>query len=117
VPTKNLIGRSLNGESAGFGEIEDDRFYAVAGDIFGAYQRNGQSWPLKDVVLGTPFENVRFVNVMGGFKMPDGTGAGLPPMWLPKATNFPTGDGSEIPVPSASRSMASRLGSPGSAGI
>ena len=90
----------MGGVATGFGEIEGERFHAVAGDIFGEYQRNGDSWPLADVVLGTPFDDVRFVNVMGGFHMPDGAGAGLPPMWLPKATNFPSGDGSEIEVPS-----------------
>jgi 2-keto-4-pentenoate hydratase/2-oxohepta-3-ene-1,7-dioic acid hydratase in catechol pathway len=98
----NLIGRSVGGAALGWGEIEDDRFHPVVGDIFGAYQRRGDAdaVPLAEVVLGTPFDGVRFVNIMGGFKMPDGAGNDLPPMWLPKATNFPSGDGSEIQVPS-----------------
>jgi 2-keto-4-pentenoate hydratase/2-oxohepta-3-ene-1,7-dioic acid hydratase in catechol pathway len=95
----HLIGRSVGGVSPGLGEIDEGRFHPIVGDVFGAYERSGTSTPLADIVLGTPFEDVRFVNVMGGFKMPDGAGAGLPPMWLPKATNFPSGDGSEIQVP------------------
>jgi 2-keto-4-pentenoate hydratase/2-oxohepta-3-ene-1,7-dioic acid hydratase in catechol pathway len=95
-----LIGRSVGGAVLGWGEIEDDLFHPVAGDIFGAYQRGGAAVPRAEVVLGTPFDGVRFVNIMGGFKMPDGAGNDLPPMWLPKATNFPSGDGSEIQVPS-----------------
>jgi 2-keto-4-pentenoate hydratase/2-oxohepta-3-ene-1,7-dioic acid hydratase in catechol pathway len=97
----NLIGRALVGNSSSYGEIDEDRFHFVDGDIFGDLRRTGQSAPINDVVLGTPLEGVRFINVMGGFKMPDRPAAqDLPPMWLPKATNYPSGDGAEIQVPS-----------------
>jgi 2-keto-4-pentenoate hydratase/2-oxohepta-3-ene-1,7-dioic acid hydratase in catechol pathway len=95
-----LIGRALIGGSAWYGEIVDDRFEVVAGDIFGDHWRTGQSIPLSEVVLGAPLDGVRFINVMGGFKTPERPGTqDLPPMWLPKATNYPSGDGAEIQVP------------------
>ena len=102
-----LLGRAIPvgaGGVSGYGEVEDGRFFPVTGDIFGDYERDGESVAMSEVVLGTPIDGVRFVNVMGGFKMPDRPGlpsmASLPPMWLPKATNFPCGEGSEIQLPS-----------------
>lgn len=96
-----LIGRALVGNSSYYGEIVDDRFHELAGDIFGEHRRTGQSVPINDVILGTPVDGVRFINIMGGFKMPDRPAApDLAPMWLPKATNYASGDGAEIQVPS-----------------
>ncbi len=94
------FGRALLGETSTHGEIEDDRFHVVEGDLFTGYRRTGQSMPMTDVALGTPIEGVRFVNVMGGFVEP---GATRPPdrdpWWLPKATRYPTGDGAEVRRP------------------
>jgi 2-keto-4-pentenoate hydratase/2-oxohepta-3-ene-1,7-dioic acid hydratase in catechol pathway len=99
-----LIGRAQIGDTSCYGEIAGDHFHVIVGDLFapvgsGGYRRNGQILDLDSLTLGAPIEGVRFINVMGGFKMaqspPD-----LPPMWLPKATNYPSGDGSEIQVPS-----------------
>jgi 2-keto-4-pentenoate hydratase/2-oxohepta-3-ene-1,7-dioic acid hydratase in catechol pathway len=96
-----LIGRALLGDSSCHGEIADDRFHVLSGDIFGEPLRDGTVLALSDLKLGTPIESCRFVNVMGGFRMPERTGfEDLPPMWLPKATNFPKGDGDEIEIPS-----------------
>jgi 2-keto-4-pentenoate hydratase/2-oxohepta-3-ene-1,7-dioic acid hydratase in catechol pathway len=95
-----LLGRALLGTTSCYGEIVGDRFHIVVGDIYGEHQRNGQSLPMEDVVLGAPLEGVRFVNVMGGFVDP---GTVRPPerqpMWLPKATNYASGDGAEIQMP------------------
>jgi 2-keto-4-pentenoate hydratase/2-oxohepta-3-ene-1,7-dioic acid hydratase in catechol pathway len=88
------------GDTSCYGEIVGEQFHVVVGSLFdtGGYRRNGQVLELGSVRLGPPIEGVRFINVMGGFKMaqspPD-----LPPMWLPKATNYPSGDGAEIQVP------------------
>jgi 2-keto-4-pentenoate hydratase/2-oxohepta-3-ene-1,7-dioic acid hydratase in catechol pathway len=96
-----LLGRALIGDTSCVGEIIDDRFYVVVGDPFGEHRHNGQSLPMEDVVLGAPLDGVRFVNVMGGFIEP---GTTRPPervpMWLPKATNYASGDGAEIQMPS-----------------
>ena len=48
----NLLGRALVGETSCHGEIEDDRFHLIVGDLFSEYQRNGQSLPLDEVSLG-----------------------------------------------------------------
>jgi 2-keto-4-pentenoate hydratase/2-oxohepta-3-ene-1,7-dioic acid hydratase in catechol pathway len=94
------LGRALIGDTACHGEIEDDRFHVIVGDVLGAYRRNGQSFPLEDVTLGTPLEGVRFFNVMAGFVEPDtARDPGRLPMWLPKATAFATGDHGEVQVP------------------
>lgn len=96
-----LIGRVLLDGRSRHGEVADDRFHLLDGDIFGSYHRSGRSLPLADVRLGTPIEGGRFINIMGGFTVPDlGGPRDLPPMWLPKATNYPSGDGAEIQVPS-----------------
>jgi 2-keto-4-pentenoate hydratase/2-oxohepta-3-ene-1,7-dioic acid hydratase in catechol pathway len=56
---------------------------------------------MEDVVLGPPLDGVRFVNVMGGFIEPGTTRPPeRQPMWLPKATNYASGDGAEIQMPS-----------------
>ncbi|HXY94644.1 MAG TPA: fumarylacetoacetate hydrolase family protein [Acidimicrobiia bacterium] len=95
-----LLGRALVGETSCHGEIEDGRFHVVVGDLFGGHQRNGQSFPLDDVTLGTPLDGVRFFNVMAGFVEPGTTRAPeRVPMWLPKATAFPTGDHGDIQMP------------------
>jgi 2-keto-4-pentenoate hydratase/2-oxohepta-3-ene-1,7-dioic acid hydratase in catechol pathway len=97
-----LIGRGLIGGTSCHGEIEGDRFHVITGDLFGRNGRNGQSFPLEDVTLGTPIEGVRFFNVMGGFVQPGTTRAPeRTPMWLPKPTAFPTGDHGEIQYPTA----------------
>jgi 2-keto-4-pentenoate hydratase/2-oxohepta-3-ene-1,7-dioic acid hydratase in catechol pathway len=95
-----LLGRALFGETSCHGEIEGGRFHVVGGDLFGNCVRTGQSFSLEEVTLGTPIDGVRFFNVMGGFVEP---GQSRPPervpMWLPKATAFPTGDHGEIQLP------------------
>ncbi|MGO8859173.1 MAG: fumarylacetoacetate hydrolase family protein [Acidimicrobiales bacterium] len=96
----NLLGRALIGETSCFGEVEGDRFHVVVGDPYGEQRRNGQSLAMEDVVLGAPLEGVRFVNVMGGFIEPGTTRPPeRQPMWLPKATNYASGDGAEIQMP------------------
>jgi 2-keto-4-pentenoate hydratase/2-oxohepta-3-ene-1,7-dioic acid hydratase in catechol pathway len=96
----SLLGRALIGETSCFGEVEGDRFHIVVGDLYGEQRRNGQSLAMEDVVLGAPFEGVRFVNVMGGFIEPGTTRPPeRQPMWLPKATNYASGDGVEIQMP------------------
>ncbi|OHV30444.1 MULTISPECIES: fumarylacetoacetate hydrolase family protein [Pseudofrankia] len=99
-----LLGRALIGDTSCFGEVVDDRFHLLVGDVFGEYRRSGQSLPLVDVVLGAPLAGVRLIAVMGGFLEP-GTSrpSGAEPMWVPKACNFVSGDGAEIRVPSALR--------------
>jgi 2-keto-4-pentenoate hydratase/2-oxohepta-3-ene-1,7-dioic acid hydratase in catechol pathway len=95
-----LLARALFGDSSCFGEVVDDRFHVLVGDVFADHGRNGQSLPMEDVLLGAPFERVRIVNVMGGFLQPGTTRTPeMQPMWLPKACNFVSGDGAEIPVP------------------
>jgi 2-keto-4-pentenoate hydratase/2-oxohepta-3-ene-1,7-dioic acid hydratase in catechol pathway len=96
-----LLGRALIGNTSCFGEIDDERFHVVTGDLFDTYTRNGQSFPLDDVSLGTPLDGVRFVNIMGGFVKPGTTRApDRQPRWLPKATNYASGEGAEIQMPS-----------------
>ncbi len=98
----DLLARALFGDIPVFGEVSDEQFHVVAGDIFGSSRRTGQSLPLKDVVLGPPLAGVRMVNVMGGFVEPGTTRPpGRQPMWLPKAVNFPSGDGSPVIAPAA----------------
>src|SRR5262249_13376800 len=95
-----LIGRALVGGTSCQGEIEDDRFHVVVGDVLGSAERNGQSLPMDEVTLGTRVDGVRFFNGMGGFVEPGTTRrADRLPMWLPKATEFPSGDHGEVPVP------------------
>ena len=96
-----LLGRALIGDTSCYGEIEDDRFFVVVGDIFGEHARNGQSMPMEDVTLGTPIDGVRFFNVMGGFNQP-GTERSPErvPWWLPKATADPHGDHADVVFPS-----------------
>lgn len=99
--TMKLLGRAMFGDTCCYGEVVDDRFFVLAGDVFGEHRRTGQSLSMKDVVLGPPLAGVRFVNVMGGFLEPDTTRpAERQPMWLPKAANFASGDGAEIVFPS-----------------
>lgn len=98
-----LLARALFGDTGVFGEVEDDRFHVVAGDVFGEYRRTGQSLPLADVVLGPPMADVRIVAVMGGFLKP-GTTTRRPdrlPWWLPKQVNFPSGHGAAVAYPAA----------------
>lgn len=96
-----LLARALFGDSECFGEVDGDRFHVVAGDIFGDYRRTGQSLPLKDLTLGPPLADVRFVNVMGGFIKPGRTRRpDRLPRWLPKQCNFPSGDGAPVTYPS-----------------
>ncbi len=94
-----LVARALIDGTPCPGEIAGDRFHVIDGDILGEHQRRGHSVPALEAVLLAPLAGVRFINVMGGFKMPGGLGADLPPMWLPKANNYPSGDGAEIPIP------------------
>ncbi|GEM_PF-3922674 len=96
-----LVGRALVGDQWRHGEIEGDRFVVLEGDVFGTPSRTGHSLPMDEVVLGPPFEGVRFINVMGGFLEPGKSRTPeMQPMWLPKACHYPTGDGGEIQVPS-----------------
>jgi 2-keto-4-pentenoate hydratase/2-oxohepta-3-ene-1,7-dioic acid hydratase in catechol pathway len=96
----SLLGRALFGETSFFGEVEGGRFHVVVGDPYGGPRRNGQSLAMEDVVLGAPLEGVRFINVMGGFVEPGTTRPPeRQPMWLPKATNYASGDGAEIQMP------------------
>jgi 2-keto-4-pentenoate hydratase/2-oxohepta-3-ene-1,7-dioic acid hydratase in catechol pathway len=96
-----LFGRALLGDTSCFGEIDDDGFHVVEGDVFGSYRRDGRSFPIRDVTLGAPLDGVRFVNVMGGFVEPGTTRPPeRQPMWLPKATNYASGDGADIQMPS-----------------
>jgi 2-keto-4-pentenoate hydratase/2-oxohepta-3-ene-1,7-dioic acid hydratase in catechol pathway len=95
-----LLARALFGDTACFGEVEDDRFHVLTGNVFGEPRRTGQTLPLKDVALGPPLAGVRFVNVMGGFVAPGTTRPPeRQPMWLPKAVNFASGDGAGIARP------------------
>jgi len=95
-----LLGRALLGETSCHGEIDDDRFHLVAGDLFAGYERTGQSLAMDDVALGTPIDGVRFVNVMGGFVEPGTTrAADRVPWWLPKATRYPSGHGADVRRP------------------
>jgi len=95
-----LLGRALLGETSCHGEIDDDRFHFVAGDLFTGYERTGQSMAMDDVALGTPIDGIRFVNVMGGFVEPGTTRApDRVPWWLPKATRYPSGDGADVRRP------------------
>lgn len=96
-----LLGRAVLGDTSCFGEVADDRFFVLVGDVFGEHRRNGQSLPMADVVLGAPLDGVRLVNVMGGFQEPGTTRPPeRQPMWLPKAVNSASGDGAEIVFPS-----------------
>lgn len=96
-----LLARALFGSTSCFGEIADERFHIVEGALFGGYRRTGQSLAMDDVTLGAPIDGVRFVNVMGGFVEPGTTRPPeRQPMWLPKATNYASGDGAEIQMPS-----------------
>ena len=96
----NLLGRALIGDTSCYGEIVDDRFHVTVGDLFEGYHRNGQSFPMDDITLGAPIDGVRFINVMGGFVEPGTTRTPERfPMWLPKATNYASGDGAEIQMP------------------
>lgn len=97
-----LLARALIGDSWCFGEVMDDHFHVVVGDVFGEHHCNGQSFPLPDVVLGAPLDGVRLVNVMGGFLEPGTTRPPeRQPMWSPKATTGASGDGAEVAFPSA----------------
>lgn len=96
-----LIARTTIDGASRHGEVIEDRFHPLDGDIFGEWTLQGPARPLSEVTLGVPVEGVRFINVMGGFRMPDRPGyEDLPPMWLPKASNFPAGDGDDIELPS-----------------
>jgi 2-keto-4-pentenoate hydratase/2-oxohepta-3-ene-1,7-dioic acid hydratase in catechol pathway len=96
-----LVGRATFGDTSCFGEVADDRFFVLEGDLFGEHRRNGQSLAIADIALGPPIVGVRFVNVMGGFVQPGTTRAPeRQPMWLPKAVNHAKGDGDGIVFPS-----------------
>ncbi len=96
----SLLGRVLIGDVSCHGEIENDRFHVIVGDVLGEYRRNRQSFPLEDVTLGTPLHGVRYFNVMAGFVEADtARDPARLPMWLPKATAFATGDHGEVQVP------------------
>jgi 2-keto-4-pentenoate hydratase/2-oxohepta-3-ene-1,7-dioic acid hydratase in catechol pathway len=96
-----LIGRAHIDGKWSHGEIIGDTFRPLAGDLFEDRRHVGSEVPVPGLVLGVPLEGVRFINVMGGFRMPDRPQArDLPPMWLPKAPNFPSGDGAGIQIPS-----------------
>lgn len=96
-----LIARAVVDGRWCHGEIAGGQFRPLAGSVFDERQYAGPEVPVRDLVLGPPLEGVRFINVMGGFNMPDKPQLrDLPPMWLPKATNFPSGDKAEIQIPS-----------------
>ena len=97
-----LLGRAVIGDTSCFGEVVDDRFHLLVGDVFGEHHRSGQSLPIEDVVLGAPLVGGRLIAVMGGFLPPDTSRApGDEPMWVPKACNYVGGERAEIPVPAA----------------
>lgn len=93
-----LIARATFGDAIASGQVIDDRFHLISGDVFGAHELTGQSFPLEDVVLTTPVAPGRLFAVMGGFVAP---GTERPPeaepTWLPKSPSDPTGPGGNIP--------------------
>jgi len=96
----DLVGRALVDGSWCHGTNSSGRFSVLTGSPLGPTEPTGRTVPLEEVALGPPLEGVRVINVMGGFVMPDRPqAAGLPPMWLPKAANFASGDGGQIPIP------------------
>ena len=65
-----LIARSVFGDAVTYGEVRDDRFHVIRGDVFGEYELTGQSFPCDEVVLTTPVQAGRLFAVMGGFLPP-----------------------------------------------
>jgi 2-keto-4-pentenoate hydratase/2-oxohepta-3-ene-1,7-dioic acid hydratase in catechol pathway len=93
-----LIARAIFGDAVTYGQVIDDRFHLIAGDVFGESELTGQSYPVDDVVLTTPVRSGRLFAVMGGFLPPGETrAADVEPRWLPKYPNDPTGPGGPIP--------------------
>lgn len=100
--TGRRLARGIVGDATVIGELDDgDIFHVATGDVFTDIQPTGEALPLADVTLCTPLDGVRFINIMGGFVQP---GTQRPPerqpMWLPKAVNYPGGDGAEVQMPS-----------------
>lgn len=96
-----FVARAIVGDRVCHGEVLADRFHPIAGDIFGSHTRAAESLPLADVTLRPPVENSRIICVIAGFLPPGLTTrtAEMTPRWIPKAPNFVTGDGGEIPYP------------------
>lgn len=99
----DLVGRAVVDGEWCHGWIVGDEFCVLSGHVLDGTSVPIRTVPISDVAaFGPPLDGVRIINVMGGFVMPDRPqAAGLAPMWLPKAANFPSGDLSQIPIPSA----------------
>jgi 2-keto-4-pentenoate hydratase/2-oxohepta-3-ene-1,7-dioic acid hydratase in catechol pathway len=96
------IARADAGGRTSYGEIEDDAFHPVAGDVFaGDRQRTGEAFPLDAVRLLSPVEPRRTLITMGGFRR-ERVPRGDVPWLLPKLVS-PSGDGGVIVVPPSLR--------------
>jgi 2-keto-4-pentenoate hydratase/2-oxohepta-3-ene-1,7-dioic acid hydratase in catechol pathway len=95
-----LIARAIFGDAVSYGQVVDERFNLLRGDVFGEYELTGRSFALDEVELTTPVPVGRLIAVMGGFLPPgEKRPADAEPMWLPKVPNNPTGPGGLIPFP------------------
>lgn len=96
-----LIARARADGRVTHGEVDDGRFYPIAGDVFAGDRRSGGSQPLESVELLSPVEPTKILVIMGGFKPQDGSPLppGAVPTLLPKASAWLQGDDAEIEVP------------------
>ncbi len=100
-----LLARAILGDAVSYGEVRDDRFHLMRGDVFGEHGFTGKSFALDEVVLTTPVPPRRLIAVMGGFNPPgEQRPVDAEPRWLPKAPNDPTGPGGPIPFPEVVKS-------------
>jgi 2-keto-4-pentenoate hydratase/2-oxohepta-3-ene-1,7-dioic acid hydratase in catechol pathway len=84
------------------GELEDDRFHPLSGDVLGGTaERVGDPLPLEDIRLESPIEPHRILITMGGFMPPDGSPLppGAVPWLLPKLASTTSGDHGVVEVP------------------
>jgi 2-keto-4-pentenoate hydratase/2-oxohepta-3-ene-1,7-dioic acid hydratase in catechol pathway len=83
------------------GEVENGRFYPIAGNVFAGARPSGASQPLDAVELLSPVDPAKILVIMGGFMPRDGSPLplGTVPTLLPKVPAWLQGDDAEIEVP------------------
>jgi 2-keto-4-pentenoate hydratase/2-oxohepta-3-ene-1,7-dioic acid hydratase in catechol pathway len=97
-----LLARAFIGNQIRVGEIEDEQFHGLVGDIFAPPQRAGWSVPLDGLNLLSPCEPNRMFMILGGFMPADGSPLpeGTVPTLMPKITSTVSGQDGEIAYPS-----------------
>jgi 2-keto-4-pentenoate hydratase/2-oxohepta-3-ene-1,7-dioic acid hydratase in catechol pathway len=98
-----LISRACIRGHIAYGQIINDRFHIVKGNVFERIIRTEAAEPLNNVHLLAPTEPRNVFVVLGGFLPSDGTPLppGTVPNFTPKITSYVTGQDAVVSYPSS----------------